>query len=40
VALGNDERAFLEKTIDSIIIQVPTIMLMARDEDYKKIYSV
>jgi len=36
VALDNEDRAFLEKTIDSVINQVPTIMTMARTEDYKK----
>jgi len=36
VALDNEDRAFLEKTIDSIINQVPTIMTMVRTEEYKK----
>ncbi len=36
MALDNEDRAFLEKTIDSIINQVPTIMTMARTEEYKK----
>jgi len=38
VALDNEDRAFLEKTIDSIINQVPTIMTMARTEEYKKFF--
>jgi len=36
VALDNEDRAFLEKTIDSIINQVPAIMTMTRTEEYKK----
>jgi len=36
VALDYEDRAFLEKTIDSIINQVSTIMTMARTEEYKK----
>jgi len=38
VTLDNEDRAFLEKTIDTIINQVPTIMTMARTEEYKKIF--
>jgi len=38
VALDNEDRAFLEKTIDSIINQVPIIMTMARTEEYKKFF--
>ncbi len=36
MALDNEDRAYLEKIIDSTIRQVPTIMKMARNEDYKK----
>ena len=38
MALDNEDRAFLEKTIDSIINQVPIIMTMARTEAYKKFF--
>jgi len=38
VALDNEDRAFLEKTIDSIINQVLIIMTMARTEEYKKFF--
>jgi len=36
VALDNEDRAYLEKIIDSTIRQVTTIMKMARTEEYKK----
>ena len=36
MVLDNEDRAFLEKTIDSIINQVPIIMKMVRTEEYKK----
>jgi len=36
VELDNEDRAFLEKTIDSTIRQVPIIMKMVRMEEYKK----
>ncbi len=36
MALDNEDRAYLEKAVDSIIRQVPTIMKMARTEEYKK----
>ena len=38
MALDNEDRAFLEKTIDSIINQVTIIMTMAREEEYKKFF--
>ena len=34
--LDDDDRAFLEKTIDTIIKQVPGLVQMARDEGYQK----
>jgi len=36
VALDNDDRAYLEKTIDRTIIQVPSIVRMSRFENYQK----
>ena len=36
MALDNEDRAYLEKIIDSTIRQVPNIMKIARMEDYKK----
>ena len=38
MALDNEDRAYLEKIIDSIIRQVPIIMTMARTEEYKKFF--
>ena len=36
MALDDEDRAFLEKTIDTILKQVPVIVQMARDEGYQK----
>ena len=36
MALDNDDRAYLEKTIDTTVGQVPGIVQMARDEGYQK----
>jgi len=36
MALDNEDRAHLEKTIDSTIRQVPGLVKMARLEEYKK----
>ena len=34
--LDDEDRAFLEKTIDTIIKQVPGLVHMARNEEYQK----
>jgi len=37
VALDNEDRAFLEKTIDSTIRQVPGLMKLVRVEEYQRL---
>ena len=37
MALDNEDRAFLEKTIDSAIGQVPDLMRFVREEVYQKL---
>ena len=38
--LDSEDRAYLEKTIDSTIRQVPTMMKLVRMEEYQKLVNV